>query len=430
MRNGFSCSLCLLLISACSSPGKMNFSVSADGIIHSTTKTDTFLEKLLSRDLVHLKSVLDNRDSYQLQVIYTQIDRDAKNKPSFTDFYFNVNAARYFYPASTVKLPVAFLALQRVHELKKHGVGRNSTMVTENAYSGQTSTYNDPTSPDGRPTVERYIKKIFLVSDDNAYNRLYEFLGQEYINRELHRKGYKDAEIIHRLSIALTEDENRHTNPVSFYDSTSRKLYEQPMMFNTRKLYSRKELLGKGYYAAGELKSGPMNFSRKNRLCIESLHYMLRSILFPASVPAGSRFKIPGDEYGLVWKYMSELPAESRFPRYETLRIGDTDGKFLLFGSERKKRIPANIRVFNKVGAAYGFLVDVAYIVDFDKKIEFMISAVIYCNGDGILNDDKYEYDTVGFPFMKRLGELIYDYELGRERKYVPDLSQFRLKYD
>ena len=89
-----------------------------------------------------------------------------------------------------------------------------------------------------------------------------------------------------------------------------------------------------------------------------------------------------------------------------------------------------NIRIFNKVGDAYGFLTDVAYIVDFEKKIEFMLSARIYCNADGILNDDAYDYETTGFPFMKQLGKMIYEYELARPRTVKPDLSAFKMIYD
>ncbi len=58
--------------------------------------------------------------------------------------------------------------------------------------------------------------------------------------------------------------------------------------------------------------------------------------------------------------------------------------------------------VFNKPGWTYGFLIDAAYIADFKNNIEFMISACIYTNSDGILNDDKYDYDTIGYPFLKR----------------------------
>jgi hypothetical protein len=88
-----------------------------------------------------------------------------------------------------------------------------------------------------------------------------------------------------------------------------------------------------------------------------------------------------------------------------------------------------SIRIFNKVGDAYGFLTDAAYIVDFKNNIEFMLSANIYCNTDGIFNDDNYDYDTVGFPFMKNLGKVIYDHELKRQRKTKPDLSSFKINY-
>jgi hypothetical protein len=35
-----------------------------------------------------------------------------------------------------------------------------------------------------------------------------------------------------------------------------------------------------------------------------------------------------------------------------------------------------------------------------------MMTAALYVNKDGVLNDDNYDYDTVGLPFLKRLGEL------------------------
>ncbi len=76
------------------------------------------------------------------------------------------------------------------------------------------------------------------------------------------------------------------------------------------------------------------------------------------------------------------------------------------------------------------FLLDIAYVADFANNVEFMLSAVIYCNKDGIINDDHYDYEELGYPFMKRLGEVIYDYELKRNRKHPPDLSEFQIKYN
>jgi len=83
----------------------------------------------------------------------------------------------------------------------------------------------------------------------------------------------------------------------------------------------------------------------------------------------------------------------------------------------------SNIKIFSKAGDAYGFLLDNTYIIDTDAKVEFMLSAVIYVNADGILNDNTYDYRTIGLPFMKNLGNTIYNYELSRKRAFRPNFD-------
>ena len=122
------------------------------------------------------------------------------------------------------------------------------------------------------------------------------------------------------------------------------------------------------------------------------------------------------------------MPQESKSPVYSSPDYWDTYVKFLLYGSEKIIADPS-IRIFNKVGDAYGFLIDAAYIADFKNKIEFQLSVVIHCNSDGIYNDDKYDYAEVGLPFMKNLGRVIYEYELKHKRKKIPDLSSFGFQY-
>lgn len=392
-----------------------------------TTPADStgLLTQLMQRHSAFFEPYLKDKERYKIQIIYTQIDRKANNKPVFTDHYFNVNTSDYFYPASTVKMPVALFALEEIKKLNGSGVTRTSSMITEAAYSGQTPVYNDPGSSDGRPTVEHYIKKIFLVSDNDAFNRLYEFVGQEQINKRLQEMGYTDAAIVHRLSMPLTDDENRHTNPVKFYDDSLNLLYAQPMRHNTKPYPERKDFLGKGYYSRGALINQPMDFSRKNKLTLPTLHLMLRSILFPDAVGKDQRFDVSEDDLRFVWKYMSMYPGESDFPVYNPSEYHDAYCKFIYWGSE-KGQLPKNLRIYNKVGDAYGFLTDVAYVVDFDKKIEFMVSATIYCNSDDVLNDDHYDYETVGFPFLKMLGRVLYDYESNRGKKRGPELDNFK----
>lgn len=396
-----------------------------------SNRTDVFLENLLKQYPTLFDSILVNRNQLNVQIIYTQVDRGANGNASLKNYFFNVNPSRYFYPASTVKLPTVLLALQRLNELKDKGIDKNSSMITETAFAGQTAVYNDPTTPDGRPTIAHYIKKILLVSDNDAFNRLYEFMGPAYINKELHKKGYEDVQILHRLQIALKPEENRHTNPVIFMGPTGNILYKQDAQYDTTQYLVRHDFLGKAYmgndYAKGEqLVNEPMNFSGKNRISLEDLHTILISLIFPNKVHANQRFNLSTEDRNFVLKYMSMLPTQSKYPPYAS----DTNyfpayGKFLLFGAS-KGDIPSNIRIFNKIGDAYGQMLDVAYIIDLDKKIEFFLSAVIYCNSDGIMNDDKYDYNNVGLPFMKNLGQVIYEYEVKRPRNRAPDLEEFR----
>jgi Beta-lactamase enzyme family len=310
------------------------------------------------------------------------------------------------------------------------GINRNATFITEKQYDGQTAVYNDPTSPDGRPTVEHYIKKLFLVSDNDANNRLYEFLGQQYLNDQLKGKGYPEAQVLHRLAISMPEDQHRNTNPISFRDSAGKILYQQPNAASSYEYIARNNFVGKGYMSGDKLINEPLNFSRKNRFYLTDLHQILRSVIFPESVPKKQRFNFTEDDYRFLYQYMSQLPSETTYPDYDLVEHFDSYVKFFMFGTQKKAPMPKHIRIFNKVGWAYGFLTDVAYIVDFEKNIEFMLSATIYCNSDGILNDDKYEFDEVGNPFLDKLGNLVYDYEVKRERKVVPDLSRFKVKYD
>jgi hypothetical protein len=394
-----------------------------------TDKPDSFLLHLFSQYPHWFDTVVKNKDAWKVQVIYSQIDRDKNNMPSFSDHGFNLDPGLYFYPASTVKLPIAALALQKLNELNIAGLDRNSTMITGAADKGQTEVYNDPGSPDGRPSIAQYIKKVLLVSDNDAFNRLYEFLGQEYINNSLHKLGLKQAQILHRLQVSLTEAQNRNTNPVSFFDNKGRLIYKKPAETSNLVYEKRNTKIGIGYIDGHDsLVYEAFDFSTKNRLTLSELHQVVRMILFPGSMPKEKQFDLRPDDYDFLRKYMSMVPAESGIPQYDSANYPDHYVKFLYYGTGRSAR-DTNIRIFNKTGDAYGFMIDAAYFADFKQKIEFQLSAIIYCNSDGILNDDKYDYDTVGLPFMKHLGEAVYQYELGRKRRFNPDLSEINYDY-
>ncbi|MCB9081962.1 MAG: serine hydrolase [Lewinellaceae bacterium] len=388
------------------------------------------LPQLLSRD--SLLGTIANQPAYEVQLIYTQIDRDAQNVPHFTTYAFREDSNRYFYPASTVKMPAAFLALEKINELGLIGFDRDASMLTGAGRPPQAGVASDTTSANGLPSIGHYIRKIFLVSDNDAFNRLYEFLGQAYLNRSLREKGYRHLRIIHRLSVSGFDTlGNQYTNPIAFQDAVGKPVYFQGEGFSRdhSNLRLRGEQKGNGYLNGNDqLVNQPFDFSSKNYVGLRELHDMLQAVVFPEAVPPARRFLHTPEDRAFLLRAMSERPRESAYPAYPEKDFWDSYVKFFLYG-DTQERMPDHIRVFNKVGIAYGFVTDVAYVVDFDNKVEFLLAATIHTNANGIYNDGQYEYDQVAFPFLARLGRAIHQYEIQRPRRRAPDLSAFEMNY-
>jgi len=383
------------------------------------------LEKLMQQKPAQFGKILANPNEYRLQILYTQINRDKNNVPHFKEYSYRLNPKEYFYPASTVKMPLAFLALEKINNLKIKGLTKSTLMVYDSVADRQEPIYNNPYSINGTQNIEQAVKEIFLVSDNNAANRLFEFVTPHTVHEQLAAKGYKDVYIRNRLELGRTAKENRSTQAIDFYNEQGKIIYHQPAAFNKDSLPYYNAFIGNGYLNNQDsLIKGPLDFSEKNRIYLSDLTHILKSVLFFDQTPSSQRFNLTTEDRKFLLHYMHTLPNESQYPTYDTANYWPGYCKFLYTGSE-KGPFPSNIKIFNKVGDAYGFLLDIAYVMDPEKKIEFMLSAVIYCNSDGIINDSMYDYDSVGYPFYKNLGQLIYNYELQRKKAFLPNFAPF-----
>lgn len=391
---------------------------------------DNYLDSLLAAHAARLGPAFADPATFRAEIFYTRIDRDARNRPHLETFHWPRNAPSYFYPASTVKLPAVLLTLETLHRL---GIPRQAVMVTDSLPGISAGADTDSSAPSGKPSAEHYIKKILMVSDNDAFNRLYEFLGQEAFNEGLRSKGYPGSRIIHRLSMPLSPEANRHTNGARFFaDHQPTAVYTQPPRYYSGPVPGAPaiapEQAGSAHFEGDSLVLTPFDFSLKNRLLLGDLHQMLQSIIFPETVTSRQRFRLTEDDYRFLYRYMSRLPTESEGtdPEYDITEFHRNYTKYLMGGADSSVQLPRGLRIYNKSGWAYGFLTDVAYFADFANKIEFFLSARIYTNTDGIIGDDTYDYETIGKPFLRELGTIIYESELNRERKYKPDLQRYQ----
>ncbi|SKB85435.1 serine hydrolase [Dyadobacter psychrophilus] len=395
-------------------------------------ETDTlFLEKLLRSKPELFSGILNHPKKNEVQILYTQIDRDKNNVPHFRSYSYNLNDLHYFFPASTVKLPTVIFALEKINELNVPGLTAKSTMLTGSAFARQTAVDKDSSSENGLPSLEHYIKKILLVSDNDAYNRLYEFISRAEINQKLKKYGLTTSRILNRYAVKDTDITSRNTNPVSFYDRDSLVYYQHgkfdPLDYP---LALSNTSMGKAYMDSSDrFVAKPFNMANKNAFSITDQQKVMKKLLFPETFPENERFNLTRQDYNLIYTYMSKYPSESDFPKYDPKEFWNVYAKFLFYGADKEVIPRSNIRIFNKYGDSYGFIIDNAFIVDFENKIEFMLTAVVQSNEDGVYNDDKYEYKEVCYPFMKNLGQAIYEYELKRKKEYLPDLSKFIMKY-
>jgi hypothetical protein len=277
---------------------------------------------------------------------------------------------------------------------------------------------------EGGKSVARYVREVLLVSDNEAFNRLYEFMTQHGLNERLQQLGLANTRIMHRLEIALDVEANRHTPALVFMNGDD-VVYEQAAAYSAVD-YTAAEpiLLGKAEMVAGERLERSKNFATKNAYPIQAQHDVIQALMFPDAVDSASRFDLSDDDYAFMYRNMSGYPTDSGIAEYaDPARYPEGYVKFFMYGGEARE-VPDNIRIFNKVGDAYGFLTDAAYIVDSENGVEFLLAATIYTNANQTFNDDNYEYDEIALPFLKDLGNVIYEIELQREREHKPDFSR------
>lgn len=343
------------------------------------------IKSAMSSDAIKINNVMNNLPSHEVQVLFSEVIRHKNGQVSFKEDQFQLDDNNYFYPASSVKLPIALLALEKLHESKV--LNRNT-----------------PYQVEGDSLISTFAKDIidiFAVSSNSASNRLFEFMGQDDINRRLNTKGIP-GRISHRLSTPNSGD--LVTKSLSFYNNDEVIFKTMPINnLAVASLHLNRITKGKGYIRGDSLIHQPMDFSDKNYLPISSLHGILKRLLFPDLFPKEQQFHLSEEDRQFVIHTMGIVPSDAG---YTSEDYYDSYDKFLVIG-DSKNTIPEHLKIYNKVGYAYGYLTDSAYIIDSTTQKEYLITATIHVNKNEIYNDGVYEYQDVGIPFLAALGRKL-----------------------
>ncbi|HEX6201595.1 MAG TPA: serine hydrolase [Thermoanaerobaculia bacterium] len=355
-----------------------------------------------------LESVLADAAGHRLQVVVGLVEPGPGGRPVLVQHGFRLGA-EYSYPASAVKLFAAVAALERLAELRRETglpIDLDTPLVFHPLFAGEEVEDRDPSNLDGgRITVRHEIRKLFLVSDNQAFNRLYELVGQDRLAASLARAGIAGGRVVHRLDEARSEAENRRSPRIDLVGDGFRHTLperEAPPLPPPEPLPGL--LAGRAHFAGGARVDRPFDFTAKNRFPLADLQRGLCRVVRPDVDCGGPGFALADGDRAVLVEAMRQLPRESANPRYDPAEVPDDFVKFVLPGLRRVVG-GERLEVYDKSGQAYGFTTENAYVVDRGGGRPFFLAATLYTNADEVLNDDRYEYAEVALPFLADLGE-------------------------
>lgn len=342
-----------------------------------------------------LEAVLEDAAGHRLQVLLATVEDGRLVRSRLTA------GPEYFYPASAIKTCAAVAALQWLEETP--GVDLDTPLRYAPCFEGEAAEEQDPSNLEGGAiTVRHELRKLFLVSDNQAYNRLYELVGHDRLNQRMWDAGLESVRLHHRLSERRTHQENLRVPAIACVGT--------PVVLPART--STLELppttlgglaVGERHVEGGETIDAPMDFARKNAISLEDLQDLHVMLVRPDVDLGKPGLPLTEEHRAVLLEAMTQLPRESANPRYDR---ADDWVKFLLPGLRRVVDAE-HLRVTNKVGRAYGFSIENAYVEDAATGRAFFLTAVLYTNPNRTVNDGVYAYGDLADPYFVTLGEAV-----------------------
>ena len=370
---------------------------------------DSFLFRILNTGDTTINELLHNQSKYHFQLVYTSVAKKNK-KVVYEEHGLNVNKF-YFNPASVVKLPLLLLALEKLTLLKEKGIDLDTKIVMHTCSCDfDTDGYVVKSK---NPTMRQFLRELIIMSDNDSYNLLVDFVGYDYFNRRYRELGYDGFILKRRFTSNCNADQNKWFGGLSFYDSSNNLLYTQPCD-TSKEFYfidSTKYLLTAGisHLENSILAEGPKDFSSNNYLNFYQMYHLFKDLFSPEKF--NKNFKIDSRYKVSLFDALKDYPSGLMNSNYDLNNISDGYYKFFMDSSVMDTQ-NKDFKIYNKVGIAGGFISDFSHIVDQSNGIEYFLSATMLAKKDDVINSGKNNYFDFGIPAFRKIGAILYNYEL------------------
>lgn len=359
------------------------------------------LEILKGKDAL-VDDVLAQSEKYRLQFVCTVVDGEQKNKMQ-TD---RLLTGAYFYPASTVKLPIAFLTLEKLNRL---GFSLDDRLVLNPDVQCGNTAYIQNTQPDGL-TFRQMLEEMLVMSNNEHYSTLFHFLAPGEMFQRLSELGYSGVHIFRAFNGCELEAHLKTNSWKVIQDG--KVVYTQDALVKPLDWlanmyhYDPTKLIGDQHEYRDEIRSGPFDFNYHLELPLEQLHQMMLRLMQPGLFPESMRWQLEPEQRKQIIDWMESFPSECCHGEFTNERkYPNSYNKFFLIGESNA----SEPRTISKIGLSYGFVTEVVYVpCTANRSLLFTVS--MYVNENRIVNDGKYEYDEVAKPFLARAGKILHEY--------------------
>jgi len=361
------------------------------------------LAALLAKEELGLADALRRHKEMRIQILLAEPVTAADGKVTLRRSRFG-DPRQYFYPASTVKLGAAVAALLELQRLSRE---QDDAFTMDAKWRALPRFPGDAVDPPWIPIADD-LRAMLIVSDNPPYNRCFELLSQKGLNETLWSAGLSSARMWHRLSEPRTVEEHRLTRHLAIQQGdTSLAIAPREAGAKLDNSAFTELQVGASHMRGKERIDQPMSFADKNAITLEDLQDMLAMVVRPDIDLKKRGFpELSVTSRAFLIEQLGAYPRECPSPEYDEKKHPDEYCKFLLPGLRRV--VPADsLRVYAKIGQAYGFAIENSYVENVATGRGFFVAAVIYVNADGCIGDDRYEYESVADPFFASLGEAL-----------------------
>lgn len=348
--------------------------------------------------------VINNADKYHFQIILSLVDNN-NGKEEVISFDINKDK-HYFGPASLIKFPVAIVAAEKLSALKnQYDVGLDDSISVETCSCDKnTVSYFKKTSP---PTFRQLLRETMIMSSNPGYNFFYNFLGREAFNTRISELGYERINLRNRFYLPCPENEQSLFGGIRFYAADGTEKYAINCVASKGNWLNSEEwphLAGTKHKENGKWVNGPKSYLNGNYVSLGEAHEMMISLMNTDS----DAYTIDAEIRQVLIDALGSFPRELKSTHFPG-PYPDHYYKFFLDPSVMNTS-DGELRIYNKVGIASGFISDVSFFHNRSTGLKFYLSAAMMPKKDGIPDNGKYDYYSIGIPVFRKIGAMIYTY--------------------